>query len=467
MPSGFLSSDDCRALIRKLATFAHGGGTVSVTLKSAMRNTTSWARSTIHENLQSRITHYQLWRAMPELGMGTVDGTRLDDAGLREVMRNAEMQIRLSYRTASEPTDDAVIPPAPMLHPVIWSDATYAVSPDAIVQIAQEMVTPAAAAGLWSAGTFSVTGRGESVQTIDVDAMTPPELHYVPQTEVECSVTVRDKQGTASGWAGVNHYALDKINPHDIAARALDKCRRSANPSTIEPGRYTVILEPQATHDLVWQLMTSREALWRPPAESGQGPFASSRRGRSKIGERVLDERLTLSSDPLDPDGGFIPISMAWGGIPYRAVTWIERGYLRQLAYDKQYALGALNRDHALLNPMSYRLAAAPGVATQTIDEMIATTARGIVVTRFSDVQVVDGNSMLCEGFTRDGLWLVEHGKVTKSLRNFRFMESPIFVLNNVQGVGVSQRVFEPGYGCVAPAIRAIDFNFVGLADAV
>jgi predicted Zn-dependent protease len=167
----------------------------------------------------------------------------------------------------------------------------------------------------------------------------------------------------------------------------------------------------------------------------------------------------------MDPDGGFVPFDEI--GTPYRAVTWIDRGVLRQLAYDLGYALSTLNYDVAQPNPVSYRLSAAPGVATVTIEEMIANTTRGVLVTRFSNVDQVDPDSVLCDGYTRDGLWLIEKGKISKAIKNFRFLDSPTIACNKVVSVGVTERVFQPGFACLAPALCVNDFNFVGLADAV
>jgi predicted Zn-dependent protease len=235
------------------------------------------------------------------------------------------------------------------------------------------------------------------------------------------------------------------------------------NPQAIEPGRYTVILEPQATADLMVGVI---EALRRVPAENGNGPFAGRVIGRSKIGEQVLDRRMTLRADPMDPDGGFVPYER-FSGAPYQAVAWIDRGILRELAYDRYYALTMLGYDKALPESGSYRLTAAPGVPTIDVDEMIARTERGLLVTRFHGVEVVDSDSVLCTGYTRDGLWLIENGKITRPVKNFRFTESPLFVLNKLLDIGDAVRVFRPGKAWIAPAVRVEDFSFTSLADAV
>jgi predicted Zn-dependent protease len=104
---------------------------------------------------------------------------------------------------------------------------------------------------------------------------------------------------------------------------------------------------------------------------------------------------------------------------------------------------------------------------TTTIDEMIATTKRGFRVTRFSNVGVLDPNSLLCSGYTRDGLWLIENGKISKPVKNFRFTESPLFMLNNVDALGVPQRVFHPSAPAIVPPIKARDFSFTSLSEAI
>jgi predicted Zn-dependent protease len=261
---------------------------------------------------------------------------------------------------------------------------------------------------------------------------------------------------------------LEKIDPTALAAVALAKCQQSVHPQALEPGRYMTILEPQATADLFAPLFTDEgtRPMQRKAAEGGLGPFASRERGRSKLGQLVLDRRLMVQSDPMDPDGGFIPFTRD-DGTPFQSVTWIDQGVLKELAYDRNYALSTLNLDRDVPLPTSFRLAAAPGVPTTTVEAMIAKTERGILVTRFTQVVLSDAMSMQCTGFTRDGLWLIEHGKLARAIKNFRFTASAMFVFNTLVDIGVSQRVFAPEQAWVAPAIRVPDFNFTSLVDAV
>jgi predicted Zn-dependent protease len=288
---------------------------------------------------------------------------------------------------------------------------------------------------------------------------------YYPSTRVNFSTTVRDPKGTGSGWAGVDDYDIARVDMRAVGQRALEKCLMSRNPVALEPGRYTTILEPQAVADL-WRTLLL-EPMRRSSNEDASlaqvQPFYRSP-NQSKIGEHILDERLTFSSDPMDPIGGFVPF--LWDSA-YVPTKWIDRGYLRELWYDYFYGLVQLGKEHGLVMPFSWRLSG----GTTTKEEMIATTKRGLLVTRLHNLAPSDGKSATCTGYTRDGLWLIEDGKISKPVKNFRFTESPLFVFNKIEQLGPSERVFSGPYdfdnALIAPTLKVNDFNFTQLADAV
>lgn len=452
-PKEFLSPEECKALFNKIVGMGTGGGETFVYISSHSSGSAKWARNRVHVASDTRNTEISISRTING-AQGNASTTRLDDEGLLEVVRAAETSMQV-YGESPENIKDPYIF-EDYLKPTIWSDGTYNFGADNRTELVQAMIEGAESNGMLSAGNLQISGNG--VAAMNSDGM----FQYYPQTMVECSMTVRHPKGTASGWAGVNHYDLAKIDPKALAARALDKCLRSQNPVAVEPGRYTLIMEPQATADLFMNVMET--PLDRRFAERPAGPFGKAP-GRSKITEQVLDRRLIVRSDPMDTDGGFIPFD--YSGTPYQPVNWIDQGILRELAYYKGYALSQLGLDKALPNPGSWRISAAPGVPTTTIEEMIAKTERGLLVTRFSNVQTIDINSMLSGGYTRDGLWLIEKGKITKPVKNFRFTESPIFALNSLEDIGEPQRVFAPGASIVAPAVRVRDFSFTSLADAI
>jgi len=279
---------------------------------------------------------------------------------------------------------------------------------------------------------------------------------YYAATQAEYSTTVRNPQGTGSGWAGVTKQDWSAIDAKTITSLALKKCVDSADPRAIEPGRYTVIMEPQAVHNLFVFVIY---ALDRYAAENFQTVF-TLRPGQSKIGVKVFDDRLTVSTDPMDPEAGYIPFD--YEGYPYRAVKWVENGVLKELAYTRQYALSQLGHGVPLPNPNAYRLSG----GTTSLDEMIASTERGLLVTRFGGVNTLDGASLLMTGVSRDGLWLVEKGKIKFPVKNMRFTDSPIFAFNNIEQLGIPQRVYNWS-PAIVPPIKVRDFNFSSMSDAV
>jgi predicted Zn-dependent protease len=197
-----------------------------------------------------------------------------------------------------------------------------------------------------------------------------------------------------------------------------------------------------------------------------QGPDLALNLMRTKLGLKLVDERITISHDPTDPQLGVYP-ELGEGPI-----TLIERGVLTTLNYGRAYSERALNRNQSAMSRPSYRVSG----GTTSVDEMISTTKRGLLVTRFSNLAVLDYSSVLSTGFTRDGLWLIENGRVSKAVKNMRITESPLFVLNQIEQLGVPVPVFRTGkykYGypgpwsAIVPPIKSNDFSFTATIDAV
>jgi len=454
-PSEFLSREQCKALFERVVAMTTGGGHTNAYFESKYSGTATWARNRVYLSASVKGLILELFRGING-AYGAARTTRVDQDGLNQAVRRAESALIWNSESAEQMRETKL--DEPILSPTLWSANTYACDGAARGSLAQRLIRPAEEAGVWSAGELLIAGRGYAVLGTNIVS------RYYPVTAVECSMTVRNPKGTGSGWAGMTHYDIARVDPAALAAVALDKCLRSANPSALEPGRYTAILEPQAVSDLLAPLLGRNAVpMDRGHAEFGFGPFAY-KPGQSKIGQRILDPRISLRSDPMDPEAGFIPFERTEGA-PYQAVSWVADGYLRDLWYRRDYALAMLNKPQPLFLQGSYRLSS--NVAPVSMDDMIRSTRRGIVVTRFSNVMLVDEASMLCTGFTRDGLWLVENGAITKPIKNFRFTESPLFVLNKVDAIGAPVRVFDQDYARVVPPIKVNDFSFTSLADAV
>jgi predicted Zn-dependent protease len=453
----FLSLEECDAIAQRVKSFAQGGGETGVGIAGWWKGELRWARNRVSLASDRRDLTIRVSRTI-DGGAGGVTTNQVDDVSLAAAVRAAERSAggQSIYR-------DLAVPP-PLFDypkPAIWSDASYNVTTEERGQVVRELLDPAEAAGMLSAGYLEVLAQAS------YSAGSP--LLYSQQTQAQCSVTVRDEQGTGSGWAGLSSYDWSRIDAGALAKRALEKGLASRNPVALEPGRYTVILEPQAVHDLVQWLVIAFNDGRNAPEKNGAGPFFAGydnalQRGRSKLGLKVVDERITISHDPMDPMLGLVPFYFDRDGVqPVRPVTWIDRGVLTALAYDRRYATQELNDNLSVVPRGSYRMSGGPS----SIDEMIRTTARGLLVTRFWNVTPLDGASVLLTGLTRDGVWLIEHGKITHAVKNFRFTESPLFALNSLEQLGEPVPVFSPNSPAVVPPLKVRDFSFTSLVDAV
>lgn len=449
--SEILSHEQSRLLARRIMDMTSNGGNTMVAFNISWVGNLRWARNRVNTGGETQATQIMISREINGARGSAVINTVADET-LQGAVKRAEEVAQLQTENP-ERYPDIPSQALPHLKPEIWFDSTYGVSPESRGVAAEKLIKVVEDEGLVAAGYIETAARGSSVfNNENVD-------RYYPYTTSQYSVTVRDPDGTASGWAGIDFNDWNRIDTGLITKRAIEKCRKSANPVAIEPGRYTTILEPQALHGMLSILMG--RPLDREAAESGVGPFAAPG-GNSKIGQRVIDERITLSSDPMDPDCGFVPFDSV--GEPMVPVKWIEEGVLKELYYSRWYGLKSLTKDQAL--PFNGAFSMSGG--STLMDEMVATTERGVLVTRFNNrPTVLDPQSLLMTGNTRDGLWLIERGKITRSIKNFRFTDSPFFVLNNVLQLGVPERVFSPGIPAVCPTIKVRDFAFTALMDAV
>jgi predicted Zn-dependent protease len=303
-----------------------------------------------------------------------------------------------------------------------------------------------------AAAGFLITG--EDAQAIGNSAGL---FAYHRSTNANYTLTVRTADGTGSGWAGADHPDWTRLDPAGVSARAIEKARLSRNPQAIEPGRYTVILEPQAVGDLVQLLAFYADAR---TADEGRSPFAKQG-GGNKLGEKIVDSRVTVIADPRDPE--LLSQPFDGEGFPLGRQLFIENGVLRQLTYSRFWAKkqGATPTG----SPTSIKMAG----GTDSIDDMIRSTERGILVTRLWYLREVDPRTVLYTGLTRDGTFLIEKGKLARSIRNLRFNESPLFMLNNLEALGRPVRIAgtEAGGAVVMPPIKVRDFNFTSLSEAV
>jgi predicted Zn-dependent protease len=373
----------------------------------------------------------------------------LSDASLRRCVEQSEVLARLA------PDDPEAMPelePQKYVDVNAYMDSTANIGAAERAQAALTALAPARKAGDIKAAGFLVAGAGCSAL-----GNTKGMFAYHRSTSVNYTLTVRTTDGTGSGWAGADHPDWRQIDFERVSARAIEKARSSRQPAAVEPGRYTVILEPQAVGDLVQLVAFYADAR---QADEGRSPF-SKEGGGNKVGEKIVDSRVTLFSDPADPQ--LLAQPFDGEGLPIARQVWIEDGKLKQLQYSRFWA--KKNGKAPTGGATSLKMAG----GSSSIDEMIKSTARGILVTRLWYLREVDPRTILNTGLTRDGTFLIEEGRISRSIRNLRFNESPLFMLNNLEMLGAPERLAgtEAGGAVVMPAIKVRDFNFTSLSEAV
>jgi predicted Zn-dependent protease len=340
--------------------------------------------------------------------------------------------------------------------------------PTVRARLVDAITTPAKGAQLQSTG--SLEGQAGSVAVANSKGL----FAYARQTESVLTTTVRYADGTGSGWGGGAHWDVAKLDAAAMGRTAMEKARASRNPVAIEPGRYTVILEPTAVGNLVQLLLGAANAR---SADEGRS-FFTKPGGGNKIGMKVMDERVTIVSDPMDDDTASAPFTL--DGLPAKRVVWIENGVVKNLAYDRYWAQKTGHEPNAGGGGGGFGGGGGgfgggvPGGikmlgTDKSLDDLIAETPNGLLVTRFWYIRPVDPRTILFTGLTRDGTFLIENGAISHPVKNFRFNDSPIFLLNNVEAIGPSVRLAgtEQGGDIAMPSLKAHDFNFTSLSDAV
>lgn len=286
---------------------------------------------------------------------------------------------------------------------------------------------------------------------------------YDRSSLVSLATTARTPDGTSSGYFLRNHFDVSKLDTARVANEAIRKALDSRNPRVLEPGVYPAILEPQAVADLLGFIAFSFDAR---SAEEGRSPF-SLPGGKTKVGEKIFDERLNVYSDPWHPE---LPGSAsAQGGLPAQKLYLVRNGVLENLVYSRYWA--KQKGKEPTPGPVnSIMESSQPAVS---LDDMIKSMDRGILLGRFWYIRGVDARTVLQTGLTRDGIWYIEKGKIQYPVKNFRFNQSVIQLLapGNIDMIGKPERVGssegQGGNAALLPALKVKAFNFSSQSEAV
>jgi predicted Zn-dependent protease len=386
---------------------------------------------------------------------GTVTTAEFDDASLRQAVANAEELAKLS---PDNPEAMPVLGPQTYGTSKAYFEDVATVTPDWRATAAATAIDLSKQKGAVTAGFVDTSASMQAAGS------SKGLFAYDRQTAADYNLTARTADGTGSGWASKSYNELRLLDPAKLAAAAIDKAVLSRNPVAIEPGKYTVVLEPAARGDLLASLVFSADAR---QADEGRS-FFSKKGGGNRIGEQVLADKVNIHSDPADP---LAPTLMFDGsGLPIKRTSWVEKGVWKDLIYSRFWAQKQ-NREPTA-GPANLIMEG----GSATMDELIAGTERGVLVTRFWYIRPLDPQTLLVTGLTRDGLFLIEKGKVTRPVKNMRWNESPIVALNNIDAMTPAERTVSGEglggsdgftFGLVCPSARIREFTFSSASDAV
>ena len=422
---GFSTADECDATL---------SGTLEGNVRSA-RNTISTAGAADNVSLAVQA------RFGKRSGLATCN--EFDDATLRRCVQRAEEIAKLAPE--SPEYVPLLGPQKYAASPASFAQATAAITPDYRAQQIGASMALCEAKKLSSAAFFSdSSGFVAKRNSKGLEA-------YQQLTNVDFSITVRTPDGTGSGYAIANYTDLAKFDAARLTRVAADKAASSVGAKAIEPGKYTVILEPAAAVDLLQNMMRAMDAR---NADEGRS-FLSKKGGGNKKGDKVFDERVTIYSDPLNAE--VASLTFADDGRPQSKTTWVEKGVVKNLYSSRFWAQKAGIPD--LPPPGGWIMEG----GTQTTADLIKGTAKGILVTRLYYIRAVDPQTLLYTGLTRDGTFYIENGKIKFPVKNFRFNESPVIMLNNLEALGKPVRLS----GNLVPPLKIRDFTFTSLSDAV
>jgi PmbA protein len=431
---------------------------IEVIFSSTDFSLTRFANNTIHQNV-AEVNEAASIRVAFDGKTARATTNRFDDESLKRAVQSAE-----SIARVQEPDPDFLSMAGANAGkgaegPSRFSDQTVGITPADRAEGVGKIVAIAKKNKLVTAGIYSSSQSAEAV--INSNGLSV----YHRQTSAEVSITML--ADSSSGWQKANSPDVRNVDPVRLAEIAAQKARDSRSPQELPPGKYTVILEPAAVLDLVGFMFWDFGGL----AILDQRSFLNNR-----IGTKLFGENITIIDDVTHPLQSNAPFDGE--GVHRQRASLVEKGVIRNLVYARSTAAKMRKSEykekvgdirvtgHGF--PLPNEMGEAPTNIVfvtpgneQTVEQMIAGTERGILITRLWYIREVDPYEKILTGMTRDGTFLVEGGKVKHGLLNFRFNQSLIEMLNSVEAIGKAVRASgEEAFDMVVPAMKIRGFNF-------
>lgn len=380
------------------------------------------------------------------VGAATIN--EFDDASLEKVVRRSEQLAKLA------PENKEYMPvfgKQEYLDTPSYAPSTASVTPADRADAAGASIMPSKKNKMVSSGFL------EEEVTFAAIMNNKGLFAYNTATNVDFSVTIRTEDGKGSGWASQDVTDVKKLDTAKVSQIAIQKAAGSVDAKEMEPGKYTVILEPAASVQLLQNMGRSfsqrtadegRSFLSNKLEEGEEGPT-------NKLGQKMFDERVHIYSDPQHPEVPTAPFGQ--DGYPRKRVDWIKDGVVTNMPNSPYWA----KKTGMPYIPFGGNMIMAGG--DESLEDMIQNTRRGVLVTRLWYIRALDPQTLLYTGLTRDGTFYIENGKIKYPIKNFRFNESPIVMLNNIEALGKPVRI----NGNMIPPMKIRDFTFSSLSDAV
>lgn len=384
-----------------------------------------------------------------KMGVATIN--EFDDASLEKVVRRSEELAKLA------PENKELMPlfgPQKYAQSKTYFESTANVTPENRAQAAEDSIAPSKKNKLVAAGFL------EEFVSFSAIMNSKGLFAYNKSTDVDFSVTIRTEDGKGSGWASRNFSDYKLLDTAKASSIAIQKSKGSVDAKAMEPGKYTVILEPAASVGLLRNMIRSfaqrgadegRSFLSYKPKEGEDAEKAP----KNKLGQKMFDEQVNIYSDPAHPIAPSAPFS--GNGYPLNRTDWIKAGVIANMPNSPYWA----KKTGVTYVPRGGNIIMDGG--DESLEEMIKNTRRGILVTRLWYIRALDPQTLLYTGLTRDGTFYIENGKIKYPIKNFRFNESPIVMLNNIEALGKPERID----GNMIPPMKIRDFTFSSLSDAV
>lgn len=428
---GFSKADECRVLI-------NGNRTGNIRYA---QNSVSTAG--LNENVQLTVSVAFGKR------QGTASLNEFDDKSLEKAVRRAEDVARLA---PENPEFLPAIGKQEFRASATFNKDTAAIDPEFRAEVASHSIVAGRKNKLVTAGFFVDTTGFETI------ANSNGVFGHQEFTNLSFTCTARTEDGRGSGWVTRSANDVRRFDAREASAVAIEKALRSVEAKALEPGRYTVILEPAATSEIIGRMFGAFDAR---QADEGRS-FLSKKGGGNRLGEKLFDEQVNVWADPWDKD---VPVR-PWDSnsmLARERTDIIKNGKVASLDYSRYWAA----RQKARASGRHGNMIMAGG--SKSMEELIASTKKGVLVTRTWYIRTVDPQSLLLTGLTRDGTFYVENGKIKHPIKNFRFNESPVSMLNNLDELGKPQVIGgdEVRFQMVIPPMKVRDFNFTSLSDAV